>query len=117
MESKPLVRLVTKASKHCDIVAYCAEGDLFAFAWSEDMELELLVTIRNMARTPDHVGRDAHLDLSTLVSFLSLNMWCNQLTDLDYLGQPRSDCYGDHSIQETSDFDYIPVDDIRHSKF
>jgi hypothetical protein len=78
METKPFIRLVTKAIKHCDIWAYCAEGDLFAFAWSDDVSLGLSVTVRNMALALDHVGRDAHLDPSIPldeVSFMSLKIW------------------------------------------
>jgi hypothetical protein len=67
MESKPSMRLITKASKHRDIEAYCAEGNLLAFVWFEGEPLRQRVTFRKMALSPDEVERDVMMDIDIFI--------------------------------------------------
>jgi hypothetical protein len=102
------MQLITKASKDNEISAYCAERDLLIFGWTAYDPSRQYVAVRKMALTPDQVEREVVMEINLpiqRVSVMSLKRLDLFLNGLD-LGLHR---HGHNSIQETSDFDFVPT--------
>ena len=96
------MRLITKASKDCEIKAFCAEEDLLVFGCSDYNSQRQHVTIRKMALAPNQVEQDVVMGFDISVGILSMKELELFADPLDDLGPHQVIHRDNYSIRETS---------------